>query len=420
MPDCMAPVQIESENENAFRINETNFPIGANTRGMHTPERRFHRGATRYTPKARMSAALFTSFSMRDLTIDNRIVVSPMCQYSAREGHATDWHVMHLGQMAQSGAGLVLLEATAVTSEGRISPECLGLWSDAHAESLGEVLRAVRAWSPGAKFGVQLAHAGRKGSTLAPWKGHGQVPTGQGGWQSVAPSTLPFRASDVAPRELSELDIADLIQSFVDAAMRADRIGLDAIELHAAHGYLMHQFLSPLSNQRTDAWGGSLTNRMRLVLDVFDAVRAVWPSGKPLGVRVSATDWVDGGWDLPQTIELAAALQKRGCDWLDVSTGGLDPRQKIEVEPGYQVPFAEAVKQATGMTTMSVGMITDPEQANEIIASGKADMVALARAFLANPRWPWFAAAVLGEQVAVPPQYERGVDGSIVRRTPRN
>jgi 2,4-dienoyl-CoA reductase-like NADH-dependent reductase (Old Yellow Enzyme family) len=204
-----------------------------------------------------MTAALFAPLQLRDLAIDNRIVVSPMCQYSAREGHATDWHIMHLGQMAQSGAGLVLLEATAVTPEGRISPDCLGLWSDAHAESLARVLRSVRKWSPGAKFGVQLAHAGRKGSTLAPWKGHGQVSVAQGGWRNVAPSPLPFRASDVAPSELSESDIADLMQGFVEAAVRADRIGLEAIELHAAHGYLMHQFLSPLSNRRSDAWGGS-------------------------------------------------------------------------------------------------------------------------------------------------------------------
>ena len=367
-----------------------------------------------------MTAALFVPLQLRDLTIDNRIVVSPMCQYSAHEGHATDWHSMHLGQMAQSGAGLVLLEATAVTPEGRISPDCLGLWSDAHAESLARVLRSVREWSSRARFGVQLAHAGRKGSTFAPWKGQGQVSVAQGGWQNVAPSPLPFRESEAVPTQLSETEIAGLIQSFVDAAIRADRIGLDAIELHAAHGYLMHQFLSPLSNRRSDAWGGSLENRMRLVLEVFDAVRAAWPSSKPLGVRVSATDWVDGGWDLSQTVELSAALQRRGCDWLDVSSGGLDPRQKITTGPGYQVPFSAAVKQATGMATMAVGMITDPGQANEIVESGQADMVALARAFLANPRWPWLAAAALGEQVSVPPQYERGVDGSIVGRAGQN
>jgi 2,4-dienoyl-CoA reductase-like NADH-dependent reductase (Old Yellow Enzyme family) len=351
-------------------------------------------------------SALFSPISLRSLTLSNRIAIAPMCQYSARNGEATAWHTIHLGQLALSGAGLLIIEATAVEPEGRISPDDLGLWSDATEAALDKTLRAVREYSA-MPIAVQLAHAGRKASTRVPWEGGQSIPAAAGGWQTVAPSPLPFAAHDETPKALDDAGMKRVRDAFVAAARRADRLGLDAIEIHAAHGYLLHQFLSPLSNQRSDAYGGTLENRMRFPLDVFEAVRAAFSENKPVGVRVSATDWVEGGWDVEQTIAFAKALEARGCDFIHVSSGGLSPQQKIPVGPNYQVPFAERIKQAVKMPTIAVGLITEAEQAEAVIASGQADMVALARGILYDPRWPWHAAAKLGAQVDAPPQYWR-------------
>ncbi|RZL09747.1 MAG: NADH:flavin oxidoreductase/NADH oxidase [Rubrivivax sp.] len=354
-----------------------------------------------------MSPVLFSPLQLGQLALRNRIVVSPMCQYSADEGRATDWHMIHLGQLALSGAGLLFLEATAVSPEGRISPADLGLWSDDTEGALRRVVDGIRRYSD-MPIAVQLAHAGRKASTAKPWEGgHHIAPGLPGGWQTVAPSALPFRGDDTAPTALDAAGIDKVKADFVAAARRAVALGLDAIEVHAAHGYLLHQFLSPLSNQRDDAYGGSLENRLRLTLEVFEAVRAAVPDPIPVGVRVSATDWVDGGWDLEQSVALAAALQQRGCAFIDVSSGGLDLQQKIPVTPGYQVPFAERIRRETGMATIAVGLITEPAQAEGILASGHADLIALARAMLYDPRWPWHAAAQLGAQSVAPPQYLR-------------
>ena len=349
---------------------------------------------------------LFTPYALGPVTLPNRIVIAPMCQYSAEDGNATDWHLMHLGQMAVSGAGLLLLEATAVEAIGRISAQDLGLWNDDNEAALARVLKALRRYSA-IPIGIQLNHAGRKASTPVPWVGGRAITPEQGGWQVVAPSELPFNPDDAAPEALDAAGIARITAAFVATAVRAQRLGFQVIELHAAHGYLLHQFLSPLSNQRTDAYGGSLANRMRLVLEVFDAVRAAMPASMAVGVRVSATDWVEGGWDGAQTVALTKALKARGCDFVDVSSGGLSPLQDIPVGPNYQVPFAEQVRAATGITTIAVGLITEPRQAEAILTSGQADLIALARGMLYDPRWPWHAAAELGEQVDAPPQYWR-------------
>ena len=358
-----------------------------------------------------MSSLLFSPLQMNHLTLPNRIVIAPMCQYSAVDGNVGDWHVMHLGSLSHSGAGMLIIEATGVEAAGRITPGCPGLWSDANEAAFSRVLHAVRQYSA-MPIAIQLAHAGRKASCAAPWLGGKQLSTDAGGWQTVAPSALPFRDSDAAPQALDESGIARIKDAFVQAARRADRLGIDAVELHAAHGYLLHQFLSPLSNQRTDAYGGSLENRMRLVLEVFADLRAVWPENKPLGIRVSASDWVEGGWDLEQTVQLAHALKPLGCDYIHVSSGGLSPLQKITLQPGYQVPFAQRIKQETGLTTIAVGLIDQPAQAEAILREGSADLVALARGMLYNPRWPWHAAAALGAQVAAPPQYWRSTEAS--------
>jgi len=350
-------------------------------------------------------SALFSPFTLRDLTLKNRIVISPMCQYSAENGQATDWHMIHLGHLALSGAGLLILEATAVEPDGRISPDDLGLWDDATETALKPVLAAIRRYS-NIPVAVQLAHAGRKASTPAPWKGSRQLTPETGGWLTHAPSALPYSDDQTTPIALDAAGLTRVKAAFVAAAKRADRLGIDAIEVHAAHGYLLHQFLSPLSNQRTDDYGGSLENRMRFPLEVFEAVRAAFPANKPVGVRVSASDWVEGGWDIDQTVAFAKELKARGVDWIDASSGGLSPHQQIPLKPGYQVPFAEAIK-AAGIPTFAVGLITEPQQAEEIIASGQADFVALARAVLYDPRWPWHAAAELGAQVEAPPQYLR-------------
>ena len=349
---------------------------------------------------------LFTPYALGPVTLPNRIVIAPMCQYSAEDGNATDWHLMHLGQMATSGAGLLLLEATAVEPIGRISAQDLGLWNDDNEAALARVLKALRRYSA-MPIGIQLGHAGRKASTPVPWVGGRAITPARGGWQVVAPSALPFNPEDAAPEALDAAGIARITAAFVATAVRAQRLGFQVIELHAAHGYLLHQFLSPLSNQRTDGYGGSLDNRMRLVLEVFDAVRAAMPASMAVGVRVSATDWVEGGWDGAQTVALTQALQARGCDFVHVSSGGLSPLQAIPVGPNYQVPFAEQVRAATGITTIAVGLITEPQQAEAILTSGQADLIALARGMLYDPRWPWHAAAELGEQVDAPPQYWR-------------
>jgi len=351
-------------------------------------------------------SALFSSYTLRDVTLPNRIVISPMCQYSSTDGLAAPWHMLHLGSLAVSGAGMLCLEATAVEPEGRISPRDLGLYNDATEAALKPVLALIREHSPIAVT-LQLGHAGRKASIRAPFEGGHPVALDDGGWSAHAPSALPFKDGERAPLALDDAGLQRVRNAFVDATIRAARLGFDGIELHAAHGYLLHQFLSPLSNHRSDQYGGSLENRLRFPIEIFDAVRASFPDNKPVGIRVSATDWVDGGWDLEQTIALCHVLQARGVDWVDVSSGGLSPAQNIPVGPGYQVPFAEAVKAATGVNTMAVGLITDAHQAEAIVASGKADMVALARGMLFDPRWPWHAAAELGATVTAPPQYWR-------------
>jgi 2,4-dienoyl-CoA reductase-like NADH-dependent reductase (Old Yellow Enzyme family) len=355
---------------------------------------------------------LFEPITLRGLTLPNRIMVSPMCQYSAVGGSATDWHVAHLGSLALSGAGLLCVEATAVTAEGRITPGDLGLYSDDNERALARVVATIRAAAP-IKLAIQLGHAGRKASSHAPWDGGKLVPAGQGGWLPEAPSAVPHADGEPAPRAFAPDELPRLREAFAGAARRAARLGFDAIELHCAHGYLLHQFLSPISNRRDDAYGGSLANRMRFPLEAFDAVRAAFPADRPVGVRVSATDWLEGSaaesWTVESTVEFGRALKERGCDWLDVSSGGISTRQKISPGPGYQVPFAEIVRTETGLPTIAVGLITEPRQAEAILEAGRADMVALARAFLYDPRWPWHAAAALGGQVDGPRQYWRSL-----------
>ena len=350
---------------------------------------------------------LFEPFHAGNLTLANRIVIAPMCQYSAVDGCMTDWHVIHLGHLALSGAALLTIEATAVEPAGRITYADVGLWDEATEAAMARVLGSVRRYSH-MPIAIQLAHAGRKASTEVPWKGGAQIPAAAaGGWQTVAPSPLPFAASQSTPRALDREGLARVRAAFAAAAVRAARLGIDAIQLHGAHGYLLHQFLSPLSNRRDDEYGGSLENRMRFPLEVFDAVRQAFPADKPVAMRVSGTDWVAGGWDIEQTIAFARALEVRGCAVIHVSSGGLDPRQDVPLGPSYQVPLARAVKQATRMPVVAVGLITDYEQAEAIISTGDADFVALARGILYDPRWPWHAAAHLGGHVRAPEQYLR-------------
>jgi 2,4-dienoyl-CoA reductase-like NADH-dependent reductase (Old Yellow Enzyme family) len=351
---------------------------------------------------------LFSPIALGPLELPNRIAIAPMCQYSADgNGMATDWHMIHLGHLALSGAGVLILEATAVTPEGRISPDDLGLWSDAHAAALEPVIKAIRRYSP-IKVAIQLGHAGRKASSEVPWKGGANIPPGdERGWQTVAPSAVPHAAGETVPLALDAAGMRRIRDGFVDAARRAHALGLDGIELHGAHGYLLHQFLSPLANRRTDEYGGALENRMRYPLEVFKAVRAAVPASMAVGMRISASDWVDGGWDVEQSVVFAHQLEKLGCDFMHVSSGGVSPAQKIPVGPGYQIEFAERIKRDTGMPTIGVGLITEAGQAERILEHGQADMVALARAMLFDPRWPWHAAAQLGAQVSAPPQYWR-------------
>ncbi|HTW75995.1 MAG TPA: NADH:flavin oxidoreductase/NADH oxidase [Steroidobacteraceae bacterium] len=351
-----------------------------------------------------MSSALFSSISFRGLTLPNRIVVSPMCQYASVNGSATDWHLMHLGSLSMGAAGLVMVEMTNVALSGRISARCAALCSDENEAALKRVIDFCRAYGV-AKLGIQLAHAGRKGSQQPPAEGGKPLTAAQGAWQTVAPSAIPFGEGWPAPHALTRGEIQQLIADHVQAVQRAQRIGFDVVEMHGAHGYLVHQFLSPLSNHRSDEYGGPLQNRMRFGLETFAAMRAAWPAEKPMGIRVSATDWVEGGWQPEEAVAFARELKALGCDYVDTSSGGLDPRQKIPLAPGYQVPFAERIRREAGIATMSVGLIDKPEQAEQIVSSGQADLVVLARGALYDPRWAWHAAEALGAETQYAPKY---------------
>jgi len=353
-----------------------------------------------------MNSRLFSPYSLNDITFENRIVVSPMGQYSGDgQGSATDWHIMHLGNLAVSGAGLIIIEAAAVEPQGRVSPIDLGIWSDDNAAALARVLAFCRKQSD-CKWGIQLAHGGRKGGVSPAWKGQKPLAEKNGGWTPVSASGLgyPGRADPIA------LDDAGLIRvrdAFVAAAIRARDLGLDVLEIHNAHGYLLHSFLTPLANNRNDTYGGDLEGRMRFPLEVFQAVREVWPQDRVLGVRISATDWAEGGWTLEESIVLARRLESMGCDYITASSGGSTPDQDIPIGPGYQIPLAEAVRNEVDMAVMGVGLVTEPQQAEQIIAGGQADLVALGRGMLFNPRWPWHAALELGGKINIPKQYQR-------------
>lgn len=359
---------------------------------------------------------LFSPLQIGSVTLPNRIAVSPMCEYSCQDGFATDWHLVHLGSRAVGGAGLVFTEATAVLPEGRISPADLGLWKDEHIAPLRRVTDFVHAH--GAHAGIQLAHAGRKASTQIPWQGEGLVAPEAGGWSEVvAPSPIPFSPNYPKPQEIDRAGMAKVLAAFRAAVQRADRAGFDVIEIHAAHGYLLQEFLSPLSNQRTDEYGGSLENRARLLLEVVDAVREVWPRERPLFVRISTTDWTEGGFDVKQSIRLAALLREHGVDLIDASSGGNIAGASIPVGPGYQTQFAEAIRTQAGILTGAVGMITDPAQADHVIRTGQADLVLIAREFLRDPYWPLHAAAALGESASWPVQYLRAAPRGSAART---
>ncbi len=349
---------------------------------------------------------LFEPFQLRGVTLRNRIGVSPMCEYSSVDGFAGDWHLVHLGSRAVGGAGLVFTEAAAVTAEGRISPSDLGIYDDAHVAMLSRITAFVAA--QGAVPGIQLAHAGRKASTKRPWDGNGNVPPSSGGWTDVlAPSPIAFEPDMLVPHEIDEARIAQVIDTFARAAKRAERAGFQVVELHGAHGYLMHEFLSPLSNRRTDRYGGSFDNRVRFVREVVEAVRRVWPERYPLVLRISASDWAPGGWTIDDSVELARVVAPLGVDLIDASSGGAIPDARIITGPGYQVPFAERIRRESGVPTAAVGMITDPQQAEAIVADGQADIVLLARELLRDPYWPLRAAHALGLEPAYPAQYER-------------
>ena len=358
---------------------------------------------------AHCMSLLFTPYTLPSprggLTLPNRIVVAPMCQYSAVDGCATDWHLMHWGNLLNSGAGLFTIEATAVTPEGRITPSCLGLWDERTERALADNLRRARKLAPHTAVCIQLAHAGRKASSALPWQGAQQLSDAQGGWETFAPSATAYKDGETAPTAMSQAELGRVRDAFVVAAQRAEAMGIDAIEIHNAHGYLLHEFLSPLANQRTDAYGGSFENRIRYPLEVFTAVRAVFKG--PVGLRLSASDWVEGGWDGEQSAEFAKRLKALGCDFIHISSGGMSPLQKITLAPGYQVPLARQVREASGLPTMAVGLITLPQQAEDILKEGDADLIAMARAFLYQPRWGWQAAAALGGQVDANPVYWR-------------
>src|ERR1700730_17230101 len=358
---------------------------------------------------------LFDRLAIRDITFANRVFVSPMCEYSSTDGFANDWHVVHLGSRAVGGPGLVLTEATAVLPEGRISPQDLGIWMDDHIEPLARVVRFIH--EQGSVAGMQLAHAGRKASTYAPWAGHATVPDSKGGWKNVvAPSAVPFSDGYPMPQALSIDGVKSIVSAFAAAARRACETGFRVIEIHAAHGYLLHEFLSPFSNQRTDAYGGSFENRTRIVRETVAAVRGSWPERAPLFVRISATDWIDGGWDIQQSVELARQLKDLGADLIDCSSGGNLPHAKIPVGPGYQTPFADQIRREANILTGAVGMITSPIQAEHVIGTGQADAVIIARELLRDPYWPLRAARELEQAISWPVQYLRaGPEGSQAR-----
>ncbi len=353
-----------------------------------------------------MSAHLFSPVTIGGLTLANRIAVSPMCQYRAVDGSANDWHLQHLGSLSLSGAGVVIVEAIAVEPAGRITPACLGLYSDANEAALERVLATCRRWG-NTRLGIQLAHAGRKASVQVPWQGGKPLATAEGAWQRVGASAIPFDAGWPAPQELDERGLTRIRDAFAAAAQRADRLGFDLVELHGAHGYLLHSFVSPIANRRTDNYGGSPDKRMRFPLEVAAAVRAVWPREKALGMRITGSDWIAGGLTSADAAIFAAALKDAGLDYVCVSSGGISPQARVTVGPGYQVPFAETVKRGAPIAVQAVGMIAEPRQAEAIIAEGRADCVALARAFLDDPRWSWHAADALGADISCPPQYRR-------------
>jgi 2,4-dienoyl-CoA reductase-like NADH-dependent reductase (Old Yellow Enzyme family) len=360
---------------------------------------------------------LFDPFPIKDIKFANRVFVSPMCQYSCHDGRASDWHFVHLGSRAVGGAGLVLTEATAVLPEGRISPEDLGIWSDDHIEPLARIVRFIH--EQGSVAGIQLAHAGRKASTYRPWSGHGAVPENAGGWKKVvAPSAVAFADHYPMPQELTSAGIREAIDGFAKAARRACDAGFRVLETHAAHGYLIHEFLSPLSNRRTDAYGGSFDNRTRFLREIVAAIRASWPQRAPLFLRISCTDWIDGGWDIQQSVELARGLKAMGVDLIDCSSGGNVPHAKIPVGPGYQTPFAERIRREAQIMTGAVGMITSPIQAEHIIGTGQADAVIIAREMLRDPYWPLRAARELGQSVSWPVQYLRAAPEGAQARVP--
>ena len=345
--------------------------------------------------------------ALRSVTARNRIVVSPMCQYSATDGVANDWHLQHLGSRAVGGAGIVFTEVVHTEPRGRITPYCLGLWNDAQRDELARIVRFLKA--QGTVAGMQLGHAGRKGSTAKPWEGGKVIAVDAGGWQTIAPSAIPFSDTYGMPVAMEQSTINESLAQFAANTRRAREAGFDLLEVHAAHGYLIHEFLSPLSNQRTDGYGGSFETRVRYLLEVIDAVRTEWPDDKPLFVRISATDWVDGGWDLDSSVKLSQLLKSGGkVDLIDCSSGGMSPQQKIALHPGYQVPFAAAIRSRADIATGAVGLINSPDLAEQILANGQADLIIMARAMLNDPYWPLHAAKVLKAKIAWPPQYERG------------
>ena len=344
---------------------------------------------------------LFTAFEIGKVELQNRIVIPPMCQYSARHGEASDWHLIHFGNMVLSGAGLFIIEATAVDPRGRITPYDLGLWSDETHAALSRALQPARKYSK-MPIAIQLAHAGRKASTARPWEGGLWIPPSEGGWLPLAPSALPYHEADPAPHVLSTTEIDEIIEAFITASLRAVDLGIDIIELHAAHGYLLHEFLSPLSNHRTDVYGGTPENRMRLTLEIFRAMRDAVTNAIPVGVRISATDWIDGGWTPAESVMLANRLKALGADYIHVSSGGLSPLQKIPLSPCYQAPLAETIRQQSGLPTIAVGLIQTAEEAEKVLVKQQADLVGVARAMIFDPRWPWHAASKLGAQMKVP------------------
>jgi 2,4-dienoyl-CoA reductase-like NADH-dependent reductase (Old Yellow Enzyme family) len=350
---------------------------------------------------------LFTPINIGGLTLDNRIIVAPMCQYSAIDGKATDWHLIHIGQMAMSGAGLFIIEATAVSPEGRISYADLGLWSDETTQALKRILDSIRSYSS-MPIGIQLGHAGRKASSALPWQGGGQIaPDDPRGWDPVAPSAVAISENCRPPNTLTCKELKSIKKAFVEAAKRSVSIGIQLIEIHAAHGYLLHQFLSPLTNQRTDEYGGTLEKRMRFPLEVFNAIRSEIPSEIPVGIRISATDWVDGGFDLNESVPVCQAMETAGADFIHVSSGGLSNKQKITVAPSYQVPLASSIRAHVNIPVIAVGLINDALQAEDILQDHNADCIAIARAILSDPHWPWHAAEKLGAKIKAPPQYWR-------------